>query len=386
MRLLMITADFPPNVGGMQAYSWELARAWARWATRLVVVAPRQPDSASTDAHAAFEVRRVRYAGDSFAFSATLPIHREIARLQPDAIFGTSWSCASGALLAQVTRSQRAPVFAAAHGRELILRPFDRAPLGSFGLQRGYDRLRDNALTNCRALFPVSRFTAGLLRQRGISDDRIEVVGNGVDPIKYQPMDPSTLRDRLGVAGKKVLLTIGRLVERKGIDTVLHSLPALVRDVPNLVYVIVGDGPDRARIEGLIAANGLASHVRLVGRVPMEELVPYYNLCDVFVMPARTDDNDVEGFGIVFVEASACGKPVVGARSGGVTDAVIENETGLLVEPNDVPALTVALRELLTDDAKAQDMGARGRRHVIEHGTWDLSARRIYDAIANRIS
>lgn len=383
MRLLVITADFPPTVGGMQAYSWELACVWAEWASALVVIAPAQAQSAEVDAQAPFEVRRVRHAGDNFVFSAGLPIRRAISDVRPDAIFGTSWACASVGLRAQRLHSPKRPVFTAAHGRELILRPFER--FRALPLQRLYDKLRRDALHRSRALFPVSRYTASLLHDIGIGSDQIEVVPNGVDPRQYYPADASALRARLGLTNKKVLLTVGRLVERKGIDTVLEALPALVRSVPDVAYVIVGEGPDRARVEALAAAAGVQKHVHFVGRAPAGEMLDYYNLCDVFVMPARTDVRDVEGFGLVFLEASACGKPVVGARAGGVIDAVIEGQTGMLVPPSDPAALGAVLEQLLSDPARAAEMGARGRRHVLEQGTWERAARRLYDGMQSRL-
>lgn len=382
MRLLVISSDFPPAVGGMQVYTWELARAWAAWSSALLVIAPSQRNSASVDGTAPFAVRRTRALGDSFAFSATLSIRRAIAELRPDALFATSWTCAAGALRAQHFAAAKVPVFAAAHGRELILRPFERVP----PLQGLYDALRHDTLARARALFPVSRFTAGLLRAAGVQDERIDVVPNGVDPAQYFPADASALRARLGLSGKTVLLTVGRLVARKGIDTVLEALPELVRELPELAYVVVGEGPDRPRLERLAAASGVRSHVHFVGRAPAGALLDYYNLCDVFVMPARTDERDVEGFGLVFLEASACGKPVVGARTGGVVDAILDEETGLLVPPGQAGALALALRGLLRSPARRAAMGERGRRHVLEEGTWTRAARRIYDAMLSRRS
>ena len=377
MRLLVVTADFPPTVGGMQVYSWELARAWASRASALMLIAPAHAHSGDVDSAAPFPVRRVRYPGDSFVFSATMAIRRAIADHRPDAIFATSWACASGALQARGLARSKVPVFAAAHGRELILRPLARVP----PLQRGYDALRRTALRRAEVVFPVSRYTGGLLAELGVDPARIEVVPNGVDPAQYYPADASALRTQLGLAGKTVLLTVGRLVERKGVDTVLSALPGLVRTFPNLAYVIVGEGPDRPRVESLIAASGVASHVHLVGRAPAGTMRDYYNMCDVFVMPARSDQRDVEGFGLVFLEASACGKPVIGARMGGVTDAVRDGETGLLVPPASAEALGEALHALLRDPDRRDAMGEAGRRHVLEEGSWERAARRIFDVM-----
>jgi len=380
--MLLVSADFPPAVGGMQVYAWELARAFRALGADLTVIAPRQAGTAAHDREAGFEVRRIAHPGDSFAFSAALAVRRAVLEQAPDVILGTSWSCAAGSLRGLSLARAAVPVFAAAHGRELILRPFARVPL----IQRAYDRLRKNALLRARAVFPVSQYAAGLVRALGVPDARIEVITNGVNPAQFSPRDAGPLRARLGLEGKRVLLTLGRMVERKGIDTVLAALPVLVKDVPNLAYVVVGDGPDRPRIARLVSESGVASHVHLVGRAAAEDLLGYYNLCDVFVMPARSDARDVEGFGLVFYEASACGRPVVGARAGGVTDAVVEGETGLLVPPDAPEQLADALRQLLLDPSAAAAMGARGRQHVLAHGTWEHAARRMYSAMLARRS
>jgi phosphatidylinositol alpha-1,6-mannosyltransferase len=142
------------------------------------------------------------------------------------------------------------------------------------------------------------------------------------------------------------------------------------------VYVVAGDGPDRGRLVELTRQNGLEESVRFVGPIEDHELPLWYSLGDVFVMPSRSEPPDVEGFGIVYLEAAACERPVVAARAGGVPDAVSEGVSGLLVEPGDPAGLARALVELLSDPARRADLGRRARERVLTELTWD----RIADA------
>jgi phosphatidylinositol alpha-1,6-mannosyltransferase len=179
-------------------------------------------------------------------------------------------------------------------------------------------------------------------------------------------------------------MTVARLVPRKGIDSVLRALQVLLSRFPTLTYAIVGDGPDRARLMALSDSLGVSAHVRFSSRVG-HDLVDYYNACDLFVMPAREETGDIEGFGLVFLEAGACEKPVIGARAGGVVDAIIDGVTGLLVAPDDITALAHAIDSCLSDPASARAMGHAARERILRECSWAQAADRIAQAIAARI-
>jgi phosphatidylinositol alpha-1,6-mannosyltransferase len=159
-------------------------------------------------------------------------------------------------------------------------------------------------------------------------------------------------------------LSLGRLVARKGQDTVLRALPELLRQVPNLVYVIAGKGSDQARLEALAGELGVAPHVRFVGFVPEADLAAAYRSADVYAMIAREADDDLEGFGMTYLEANSAARPVVGGRSGGTEDAIVDGATGILVDPVDPQAAGQALLSLLADPARGRAIGAAGRRRV----------------------
>jgi phosphatidylinositol alpha-1,6-mannosyltransferase len=171
-----------------------------------------------------------------------------------------------------------------------------------------------------------------------------------------------------------MLLSIGRLQRRKGHDLVIRALGACREFAPRLTYVVVGDGDERLRLEGLVAALGLGDRVTFEGEVPAAALPAYYAACDIFVMPNRVDGVDIEGFGIVFLEAAAAGRPTIGGKSGGVPEAIDENRTGLLVEGTDVEELAGALRRLAGSKDLRQRMGDAGRARVVGQFNWQRAA------------
>lgn len=228
---------------------------------------------------------------------------------------------------------------------------------------RLFGRRRRQYLRHADAVVAVSEFTrCALIDKMGVEPERIELIVNGVDAQRFHPGPKSdALLARYGLAGKRVLLTVGRLVERKGIDTTIRALPRILERCPDARYLIVGTGDYRDELEALVAAEGVTEQVIFAGRVPHDELVAHYQLCDLFVMPNRELANhDTEGFGLVFLEANACGKAVVAGRAGGVVEAVRHGETGLNVDGDDVGAVADAISGLLLDDARRTAMGQRG--------------------------
>lgn len=222
-----------------------------------------------------------------------------------------------------------------------------------------------------------SRFTQRLLTGGGIAEEKVAVVHPGTDPDRYKPTaKDEILAAQLGVQGRRVILTVGRLMWRKGQDMVLRALPGIIAAVPDVVYLICGTGPYEADLRDLANALGLNSHVRFLGEVDTDLLPALYNLSDVFVMPNRVSPRtqDVEGFGIVFLEANACGIPVVGGRSGGVPDAVEDGKTGLLVDGTSVQEIAQATIRILQDPSLARRLGENGRVRVCQRLTWDYAA------------
>lgn len=360
----MVASNFPPVIGGIQAYALRLAQHFQAHCDELLVVAPRSPGCREYDAKSSLPMLRLPALGDDLALSGIAPLAALLARRRFDAAFATHWAPGFGLLQAARLARVDLPVFSALLGKELVHRPLAR-----FGAaQAVYDRIRRRALQEPSGLISISARTTELAIEAGAAPERVHTTYCGVDPERFQPKPQPELHRELAGDGP-LLLSVARLVSRKGIDTVLQALPAVLARVPALTYAVIGEGPDMPRLTALAQELGVSANVRFLKRVP-GDLVEYYNACDLFVMPAREEPGDVEGFGLVFLEANACGKPVIGARAGGVTDAIADGESGLLVPQNDVPALSAAILSLVTDPRRAQELGRLGRERVLSQFTW----------------
>ncbi len=218
---------------------------------------------------------------------------------------------------------------------------------------RFFGRNKRKYLNRADAIIAVSNFTKAYLTNRmGVASQKIELIYNGVNLDRFKEQQKSTdLLDRYGLEEKRVILTVGRLVERKGIDLVIRSIPKIVSRFPDIHYLIVGDGPYRSALEQLAQETGVADRVTFAGLVDDNELVGHYALCDVFVMPNRElPDGDTEGFGLVFLEANACGKPVIAGKAGGTSDAVRDEYNGLLVDGTNLDEIATAVIRILADE------------------------------------
>jgi phosphatidylinositol alpha-1,6-mannosyltransferase len=378
MRLLFVTQDFPPDIGGIQTYSWEVAHRLADRAEHLAVMAPEQPRASSVDRTAPFPVHRLPGRSSLLPLSLLPSLPARARRLRPHVAFHAQWQTVGASVLARSLFGWPRRIVCAAHGRELLFNPGTAYP----GLGAGYRCLRQALLRQADTFVPVSEYTDGLLHERGVPPGRTRVVPNGTDPERFRPRDDTDLRRRLGLADRPLLLTVGRLVRRKGIDTVLRALPTLARTCPDVAYVIAGTGPDGRRLKRLGARLGVQDRVQFVGDVGHDRLPLYYSAADLFVMPAREDPPDVEGFGLVFLEANACGTPVVGAATGGIPTAIRDGETGLLVPPDAPSALADAARRLLANPGLANTLGRQGRERVLNDANWDHVTDRLFKALS----
>lgn len=375
VRLVLVTQDFVPRRGGIQTWALEISRFFASRCEAFAVIAPHAAGAEQADR--ALDFRVIRAGTPNTLIAAAAPALAQLCKSERfDHTLHAQWSTAPAALYLR-RREKLAHVTVAAHGRELLLEPWQK--LGP--LQDGYDLVRKRALVSADRILAGSTFTAGLVRALGVADERIRVIGYGTDPLRFRPADVSALKARLGAGSRPLLVTVSRLVSRKGIDTVIQALPRIRERVPDVLYLVAGDGPDRPRLEALCEKAGVISHVRFAGAVDEAELPLWFSLGDVFVMPSRSDGADVEGFGIVFLEASAAGRPVVASTAGGIPDAVADGVSGLLVPPDDPNRLAERVLELLTDPARATDLGQRGRERVLAEFTWQAVGERTLSAM-----
>lgn len=377
MRLIIISQDFPPETGGIQTYSYQIARRLADKCTKLTVFVPDKRGAETVDNGIDAEVRRISIA-NTLLFLPLMYILPAFARKRKtEAIFHSQWQTVLPSILAKKAGSIQ-KIAIAAHARELLFNPFKNTLMASL-----YERYQKYVLSHGDIFFPVSNYTAALLRENGVSANKIQVVINGTDPEQFKPLKTNGIKQKLGLNGKKIILTLTRLVSRKGIDTVIKAMPAVLRKMPEVHYVIAGEGEDEEKLKKLVDHYNLNDSVTFIGRVGYGELTNVYNMCDVFVMPSKTIPPDVEGFGIVFLEANACVRPVIGSNSGGIPDAIINQKTGLIVNEQDVKELSEALLDLLTNPEKALLLGKNGRKRVLHEANWDCSTKKIFNHLQN---
>ncbi|KUI33330.1 alpha-(1-2)-phosphatidylinositol mannosyltransferase [Mycobacterium sp. IS-1496] len=373
-RVLLVTNDFPPRAGGIQNYLEAFVdHVVAAGAHQVTVYAPAWKNAADYDRAAAYEV--VRHPG-----TLMLPEPSVAGRMRgliASHDIDTVWFGAAAplALLTPIARrAGAARAIASTHGHEV---GWSMLPVARTALRRIGD---DTDVVTFVSRYTRSRF-AGAFGPHAA----LEHLPPGVDTERFAP-DPAAradLRARYGLGDRPVVLCLSRLVPRKGQDMLMKAMPAIRRRVPDAVLVIVGGGPYRAALERLARERGVGAHVCFTGGVPGEELPAHHAMADVFAMPCRTRGAglDVEGLGIVYLEASATGVPVVAGRSGGAPETVRDGETGLVVDGTDVGAVAAAVGDLLADPARATAMGDAGRRWALQNWQWPTRAARLTELL-----
>lgn len=371
MGHLLVTNDFPPKVGGIQSYLWEL---WRRLPPeRVTVLTTPHPDAAAFDAAQAFRIERVRQP----VLVPTPALVRRVRDLAGSV--GAGLVVLDPALpLGLVGPHLGIPYAAVLHGAEVAVP--GRFPVTRPALARV---LRGAAHLVAGGGYPA----AEARRAAGDAMAPVTVVAPGVDSTRFVPLDADAraeARAGLGLpCDARVVLGLSRLVPRKGMDTLVRAAGLLAPGRPDLVLAVAGRGRDLPRLRELGARHGAA--VRFLGRVDDERLPAAYGCADVFAVPCRSRwaGLEQEGFGIVFLEAAACGVPQVAGDSGGAAEAVADGETGIVVRrPSDPRAVADAVAALLDDPARRRAMGHAARRRAVERFSYDDLARDLDACLA----
>ncbi len=369
-KVLLITPDFPPLTGGISTY---LAAVFGGLPDeRAIVVAPDCAGSPRGTAPANLRVVRCK----------SWPLVRKSILLS---------------MLISSMRLARREDLEAVHCGHLhvalvgcVLRRIFGLPWATwvYGMELFHPRL----VRFFRALLLASdlvvadsEYTKGLVTNMGVSTSRVKVIHPPVDASRFSPsVDPKNVLRKHGLEQKRVLLTVGRLAsseQYKGHDKVIQALPSIAERVKEVAYLVVGDGDDRLRLERLADRHQVRDRVVFAGSVSHELLPSYYAACSLFIMPGRVrsygSTSKMEGFGIVFLEAAACGKPSIGGQSGGIPDAIVDGITGMLVDPLQEQAIADAVVRLLTDSELARRMGEEGRARVLKEFTADAATRKV---------
>ncbi len=350
----VLTLDFPPlQDGGIARWMDELARGLvAEHHPTSVLTRGNKPIARAHDAQHPAQVVRLPGHGWVRRHRAYLRLYAPfLGRHLDDRVVHAATYGVAAPLLGAIRR-RRARLVVYVHGLELV---------------EAHDDRERAVVADVLSAADVVVANSGRVRELAIGAGapaaKVHVVAPAIDPGRITPEGPD-LRDRWGVGDRPVILTLGRLIPRKGQDVVLRALPAIRARVPGATYVIAGRGPDRERLEALVRELGLGEAVVFAGFVAEGELGAAYRSADVYAMIARETEDDVEGFGITYLEAGAAGRAVVGGRSGGVDDAVVDGATGLLVPPTDVAQVADALARILEDRRLREGLAARGRARV----------------------
>ncbi|MEV4428671.1 glycosyltransferase family 4 protein [Streptomyces sp. R-07] len=378
-KTLIVTNDFPPRPGGIQAFLHNMALRLDP--DRIVVYASTWKRSregieatAAFDAEQPFTVVRDRT-------TMLLPTPRVTARatalLREHGCESVWFGAAAplGLMAPALRRAGARRLVATTHGHEAgwAQLPAARQLLSRIG--EGTDTITYlGEYTRSRIATALTPAAAGRMVQ----------LPPGVDEKTFHPDSGGTeVRARLGLSDRPVVVCVSRLVPRKGQDTLIRAMPEILRRVPDAVLLIVGGGPYEKDLHRLAAETGVAGSVRFTGAVPWSELPAHYGAGDVFAMPCRTRRGglDVEGLGIVYLEASATGLPVVAGDSGGAPDAVLEGETGWVVRGESAEDTADRVAALLLDPELRARMGERGRAWVEERWRWDLLAERLRELL-----
>jgi phosphatidylinositol alpha-1,6-mannosyltransferase len=379
-HILILTDEYPPIGGGVGQWAYGIAHALSAQGHGVEVLTREREDGPSGDPGPASDVPVIRIRGRDWKRYRSWYWHRGMRKHVgsgriPDLIIATTWPRARSAL--PVARRARIPMAVVVHGLDITRR---MSFLERLGLRY--------TLGRCFRIVAVSEFTRDRLgAMLPDLEDRILVVPNGVDPTRFSPGPRDhALGGQWGIRPRDpVVLTLARVIRRKGHDHVIRAMPRILRAAPRSKYLICGLGSESylAELRRLVGNLGLEDSVVFGGFIETERVNSVYNLCDVYVMASReiVEAGDTEGFGITYLEANACQKPVVGGRTGGVPDAIVDGQTGYLVDPTDTVEIADKVGLLLGDPELAARLGRQGRDRVLRAYTWSSVSERLYHGL-----
>ncbi len=370
LRYLVITEKFPPRKGGSNTTFDAVYRRLGDRTTHIIANA--QPGDREFDAGHPNSVHRLNLNRQRWIRPESLGIYAKLLIKSLRLVFSHRFDAVhAGRVLSEglvgllVARLGRLPLVIWAHGEEITSW---RQPL-KLRVMTFTFRHADRILAN-------SEFTRDELLKLGVAAERVKLIYPGVDVGIFRPGLPvEDLRASLGLDDtQRLVLSVGRLARRKSFDQVVRALTRLVEEGVDVHYAIIGIGEDESYLKQLAEETGVSDRVHLLGHVSMEDLPRWYCAADLFAMPNRNVDNDTEGFGKVYIEAAACGRPAIAGLVGGTGAAVLDGITGLQVDGASLEAVTNGLRRLLSDAELARRLGEQGRKRAVESFSWEQVA------------
>jgi phosphatidyl-myo-inositol dimannoside synthase len=374
-KITILSEDFPPYAGGIAQWAHGVATSLYNLGHTVNVLTRYRRNYVPFQ----YPFPLKFMAGSHWKQLRTYYCRRSVKELYqagrvPDCIIATTWNCARG--IVDLGHRYNSRIVTVAHGLEMTR---TMSFIKQWWLKR--------TLRACDRVIAVSGFTqAAILESYKLPPQKVSVVPNGVNTQDFYPSaDTAGLRRQFNLTDEKVVLTLARVIERKGHDQVIKALPQVKKAIPRLKYLIAGPWEENCyrKLKKLIGELRLEDTVIFTGYIDTKKINELYNLCDIYIMPSRelATQGDTEGFGITFLEANACEKPVIGGKSGGVVDAIVDNETGFLVDPLDTQAIAEKIILLLESQALAQKIGRQGRDRILRGYTWEAVSKKILDVI-----
>jgi len=360
--ILLVTNDFGPRAGGIETFVMGLLERVPKG--EVIVYTSHQSSTGEYDRRWRDEYGVEVVRDKSSILLPTPRVIRNLQKLIDERNLSTVWFGAAAPLGVSARWLRRAGaqhIVALTHGHEVWwskVWPFSWA---ISEIARSVD-----------VVTYLGDFTHQAIARRFKDKNKLTKIAPGIDTEHFRPLDGRDLREKYGIADRATIVSVGRLVHRKGQDRLVEALPLVLKEIPDAHLIFVGEGPHRKKLDQLVEKHKLENHVTFIGRIQYSDLPRYICLGDIFAMPSRSRlfGLEVEGLGIVYLEASACGLPVVGGNSGGAPDAVKEGITGFVVDGNNLPEIADRIITLLKDDELRNQMGNAGRSWAMEEWQW----------------
>ena len=368
-KIIILTQHYFPDIGGITTWCHEIAKQFVKAGEDIVLITKSYDGFSGQEGVVNMEndIPVIRLNHQNWINKRNKKIYSAIKQyISDDSIFlCANWKMAFPCYLHNIFG--KCSYYTAVHGLDAMeSRKINRL-------------LQVKTFKKSSGIIAVSNYTAGLLNDINLKTN-IKVINNGVDINKFsQEARKPEIEKKYGFRDGTRVLSLGRLIPRKGFDTTIKALALLMNK--NIHYYIAGKGPYEKRLRALADEYKVSDRVHFLGFIPDEEIVSLYNCADIFSMPCRQLPGDVEGFGITYIEAAACGVPSIAGRNSGAEDAVLQEKTGLLVNPDNVEDTAKALEALINDEAKRHEMGRNARQRVVKELAWDKVALDILNYI-----
>jgi len=359
-RVLLLTEEFPPEIGGIQSY---LSQLWSNLPDESsLVIAKKEKGDKEWDEQQKYKIIRIDTKTNTFPRwkPALKKLREAVEEFKPEVIV-CGKALFEGRAAYRIWKEKKIPYVVITHAMEI------NTWLSHWKTK--YDLLK--VLNNAARVLVVNQKVKEILIKNGVSEKKFVKMYPGVDDFfAEKDLDVQAIKDELGLVGNKVVVTVSRMVKRKGIDVALLAMPQIVKEVPNVSYVVIGDGPELEGLKKLAKLVGTSFKTKFLGSISREKIRKILQASDLFLLTPRDEKGNMEGFGIVYMEAAASGLCSVGSKSGGVPEAVIDGQTGILVDENNADQTAAAVIKLLKDDDLRKKMSAEAQERALKEFVW----------------